>query len=137
MTRQEACQKLHDIAAAELGVHETPGADATARILEYTKHTTLDAQSDEVPWCSAFMNFVVDTAGFTGTHSAAAMSWEDWGVALDEPILGCIVVWDHHVTLCDHPDISNGIVRGLGGNQSNSVKVSRFSVGDAKFRSPL
>jgi uncharacterized protein (TIGR02594 family) len=137
MTRIDACQKLHDVALAELGVHETPGPEATARILEYTKHTTLDAQSDETAWCASFANFVTDTAGFPGTHSAAAASFQNWGVELEAPILGCIVVWPHHVTFCDHPDISNDIIRCLGGNQSNSVKVSRFPVADAKFRSPV
>ena len=137
MTREEACQKLHDIAMVELGVHETPGPEATARILEYTKHTTLDAQSDETAWCASFMNYVTDTAGFPGTHSAAAASFLTWGVPIDAPILGCLVVWPHHVTLCDSPDISNGIVRCLGGNQSDSVKVSRFPVGDAVYRSPV
>jgi len=137
MTREEACQKIHDIAVAELGVHETPGPEATARIIEYASHTTLKATSDEVPWCSDFVNFDVDTAGFQGTHSAAARSWLDWGVPIDVPILGCIVVIDRHddnnpeaahVTLCDHPDISNGIIRCLGGNQHDSVSIARFPV---------
>ena len=83
------------------------------------------------------MNYVVDTAGFTGTHSAAAASFLEWGVGIDKPILGCLVVWPHHVTLCDHPDISNGIIRTIGGNQGDAVKVSRFPVGDAVFRTPI
>ena len=137
MTREEACGKLHFVAMNELGVHEVSGGVAEARILDYTAHTQLDAQSDEVPWCSSFANYVVDTAGFQGTGSAAAASWREWGVRLEQPILGCLVVWEHHVTFCDHPDVSNGIVRCLGGNQSDAVKVSRFPVGDAHYRSPL
>lgn len=130
------CQKLHDIATAELGVHETAGPAATARIVEYSKHTTLAATSDEIAWCSSFANFVVDTAGLKGTHSAAARSWLNWGVAIDKPILGCIVVFRRgappsgHVAFCDHPDISNGIIRVIGGNQGDSVKVARFSTAD-------
>jgi uncharacterized protein (TIGR02594 family) len=146
MTRAEACQKLHDVAAKELGVHETPGPEATARIVEYDSHTTLEATSDEVAWCSAFANFVVDTAGFDGTQLANARSWLKWGVSLDAPILGCIVVFKRgappsgHVSFCDSPDISNGIIRCLGGNQGpqGAVTISRFPVSDViGYRAPL
>ena len=135
MTREEACRKIHEIATAELGVHETPGPAATARIVEYASHTTMKATSDEVPWCSSFANWVTDTAGYPGNHSAAARSWLNWGLPIDAPILGCIVVMDRHdaanptaahVTICDHPDISNGMIRCIGGNQGDAVKVSRF-----------
>lgn len=132
-----ACDKIHTIAKAELGVHETPGPLATPRVIEYAQHTTLHATSDEVPWCSSFANFCVDSAGFKGTHSAAARSWLGWGVAINKPVLGCIVIFDRHddsnpnaahVAVCDHPDISNGIIRVIGGNQSDKVSVARFPV---------
>lgn len=132
--REEACKEMHSVAKSELGISEVLGNVANPRIIEYASHTTLKATSDEVPWCSSFANFVVDTAGFKGTHSAAARSWLKWGVAIDEPILGCIVVFKRgkppsgHVAFCDHPDISNGIIRVIGGNQGDSVKVARFSV---------
>lgn len=144
MTTAEACNKLHTTARAELGVAEVPGDATNPRIAEYAKHTTLRATSDEIPWCASFANFVVDTAGFTGTHLANARSFLKWGVPLKHPILGCIVVLKRgdsatsgHVALCDHPDISNGVIRVLGGNQGNAVKVSRYSVADVLgYRSP-
>lgn len=147
MTRTEACAKIHDIATLELGVHETKGPEATARIVEYAKRTTLRATSDEIAWCSSFANFVVDTAGLSGTHSAAARSWLDWGAPLEAPILGCIVVFDRHdannpnaahVAICDHPDISNGIIRCIGGNQSDAVTIARTPVTKVLgYRAPL
>jgi uncharacterized protein (TIGR02594 family) len=147
MNRQEACQKLHEVAVTELGVHETPGTAATARIVEYDSHTTMKATSDEVPWCSSAANFVTDTAGFPGTHSAAALSWLGWGQVLTYPILGCIVVMDRHdamnpqaahVTFCDSEDISNGIIRCIGGNQHDSFSVARFHVEKVLgYRSPI
>lgn len=149
MTTAEACQRLHFVASNELGVHETPGPEATQRIMEYEKHTNRGyTGSDEEAWCSKFANFVVDTAGFTGTHSAAARSWLGWGVPIVVPVKGCIVVFDRHdahnpnaahVTFCDHPDISNGIIRCLGGNQGDAVKVARFDITRNKvlgYRSP-
>lgn len=144
MTREEACKKLHETAAQELGVHETPGPEATARIVEYASHTTLKAKTDEVAWCSSFTNFVADTAGFPGTHLANARSWLDWGVSLEAPVLGCVVILKRgdppsgHVAFCDHPDISNGMIRCIGGNQGDAVKVSRFPVSTVLgYRSPV
>lgn len=147
LTRAEACKKIHAVAIKELGVHETPGSAATARIILYNAHTTLKATSDEIAWCSSFANFSTDIAGFPGTHSAAARSWLDWGIVLDAPVLGCIVIFDRkdpanpnaaHVAVCDHPDISNGIIRVVGGNQKNSVCVSRYSVNEVLgYRAPL
>ena len=147
MNRIEACQKIHDVAIAELGVHETPGVDATARIVVYNAHTTLKATSDEIAWCSSLANFVTDIAGFKGTHSAAARSWLDWGVKLDVPILGCIVVFERkdaanpnaaHVAICDHPDISNGIIRVVEGNANDCVKIGRHPITKVLgYRSPL
>ena len=138
MDREEACLKLHEVATDEIGVHEIPGPEANARIMEYERHTNRGyTGSDEEHWCAKFANFVCDTAGFPGTHSAAAASFKTWGVKLDKPIKGCLVVWPHHVAFCDHPDISNGIIRVVGGNQGDAVKVSRLKAKDAVFRSPL
>ena len=145
MTRTEACNKLHQTAKLELGVHETPGAGATSRIVTFGSYTSLKATSDEVPWCSAFANAVMAMAGFKGTGSAAARSWLDWGKILLTPIVGCVVVFRRgdsatqgHVAFCDHADISNGIIRVIGGNQGDSVKVACFPVSSVLgYRSPL
>lgn len=147
MTREEACKKLHDTVKAELGVKEIPGKEANARIIVYNKHTTYRATSDEIAWCSSLANFVVDTSGFKGTNSAAAISWLKWGIKIDEPIVGCIVVFDRHddnnpdaahVAFCDHSDISNGIIRVIGGNQGNMVKVGRYPISKVLgYRSPV
>lgn len=137
MTREQACLKIHEVFKTELGVHETPGPKATSRIIEYDAHTTLKATSDEIAWCSSLANFAADKAGYPGAHSAAARSWLTYGVRLDVPIVGCIVIFDRHdannpnaahVACCDHADISNGIIRCIGGNQSNSVSVARTPV---------
>lgn len=146
MTREEACKKIHEVAVAELGVHETPGPVATARIMEYETHTDRGyTGSDEEAWCAKFANFVTDTAGFPGTRHANARSFLSWGVPLDAPVLGCVVIFQRgtdptqgHVTFCDHPDISNGIIRCIGGNQGDAVSVARFqTVKVLGYRSPF
>jgi uncharacterized protein (TIGR02594 family) len=146
MLREEMCNRIHEIAKGEIGVHEVEGAEANPRIVEYASHTTLKATSDEIPWCSAFANYCVDTAGSKGSGSAAARSWLDWGIVLEKPILGCVVVFERkdannpnaaHVAICDHPDISNGIIRVIGGNQSDGVTVARSPVDKVLgYRSP-
>ena len=143
MTREEACKKLHEAARAELGVQEVAGDGDNPRIIEYHSFTTLRARKDSVPWCASFANWVCNAAGFKGTGFANARSFLNWGVKLDKPILGCVVVLKRgkppagHVTFCDHEDISNGIVRCVGGNQGNAIKVSRYPVSDVLgYRAP-
>lgn len=122
------------IAEKEFGVHETPGPQATARIVEYDSHTTLKATTDETPWCSAFANFVVDTAGDKGTHSAAARSWLSWGKPIVNPAPGCIVVLDRHDAANPNAahvtffvaELPGGFIKCLGGNQGDQVKYSNF-----------
>lgn len=114
------------IAKAEIGVHETPGCSANSRIIEYDATTTLKAQSDEVPWCSAFVNWVCQQAGLKGTQSAAARSWLNWGDEARSIVPGCIAVLKrgdnsalgHVGFVSDKTSLS---ILLLGGNQDNSV----------------
>lgn len=125
------------IAKGELGVAELPGARSNDRIVEYFSHTRLggNAINDSTAWCSAFVNFCVDTAGYRGTHRANARSWLDWGVRLEEPCVGCVtVLWR------GHPDSPQGHVGFfasalphrvvlLGGNQNNRVGYHEYGDG--------
>lgn len=123
-----------EIARSKLGEHEVPGPGANAFILACLASTTLgapDNQSDETPWCSAFVNWCVEQAGLEGTHSAWARSWLDWGrepVAEDEWD-GCVCVLERgansgHVGFLI--DWSEDSVRLLGGNQGDAVSEAWF-----------
>lgn len=114
----------------EVGVTEVPGPTANARIIEYHAETSLKAGSDEIAWCSAFTNWVMKQVNIKGTRSAAALSWKYWGQGLKSPKYGCVVVFDHgrgkgHVTFFDHE--KDEMLACIGGNQSNSVKLSYYS----------
>ncbi|MBJ6799769.1 peptidoglycan-binding protein [Geomonas sp. Red259] len=63
------------IAAGEVGQKEFPRSPANPRIITYHSATSLRAISDEVAWCSAFVNWCLRQAGIAGTNSAAATSW--------------------------------------------------------------
>jgi uncharacterized protein (TIGR02594 family) len=128
-------EKYLNFAKKYLGTKEVVGNEANPQIVEFDKHTTLKATSDEVPWCSAFANFVVDSCGDKGTESAAARSWLTWGKEIKEPAAGCIVVLDRsdtsnknaaHVTFFER-EVDSSHISCLGGNQSDMVKVSVYA----------
>ena len=117
-----------DVALAEKGVHELAGPTANRRIIQYHHTTTYHANSDEVPWCSSFVNWCLIQAGKRGTNSAAAVSWLDWGVHLQNPRLGAITVvrgpYGEHVAF--YKSGGPGALTLLGGNQGDQVKYSTF-----------
>lgn len=99
--------------------------------------------SDEVPWCSAFVNFVMKTCRLPRTRSLAAKSWLTIGSAVgsynnaivdsdivilnrgSNPALGHVGFYAGY-----HSDPgSNGLqILILGGNQSNQVCIESFPV---------
>jgi uncharacterized protein (TIGR02594 family) len=109
--------------------------ESNPRINEYMKSAG-GSQTDEVPWCSAFVNFCVEkSTGLQGTNNLAARSWLKWtnGKELHTATRGCIVV------LKDDPrgpeaghvgffvEEAGSMLRLLGGNQSNKVTISSFA----------
>lgn len=120
------------IARAKIGQHEEPGSkNNNPFILECFLHTTYDAAQDEVPWCAAFVCWVLDQAGIKSTRNAAAASYCTWGQpAKLQP--GAIVVirhvtGSHHVCFVDKV-LDSETFAGLGGNQSDSVRISNFPI---------
>ena len=123
--------KWLEVAQRELGVKEYPGPQHNPRIVEYAAHTSLGAKSDEIPWCSSFVNWCMAQARVKGTGSAAARSWLDWGVKLEQPVTGCVAVFErgsdprsgHVAFYVSHTDKTINV---LGGNQSNQVKIAPY-----------
>lgn len=139
-----------DIARGEIGQVELAGpSEHNARILEYLETCDRDdggnlgpwaMARDETPWCSAFVNWCMLEAGCTGTNDARAISWLDWGLEIEDPLPGCVAIIrrrrsgadartgsssGNHVAFLDKT-LPAG-VQLLGGNQRNSVKISRYS----------
>jgi uncharacterized protein (TIGR02594 family) len=132
-----------EIAENEIGTVEIPGPEHNPKIVLYHSFTTLKAQTDEVPWCSSFVNYCMEMAGYKGTRSAAARSWLKWGKPLIHPKEGCIVVMSRgsnptsgHVGFFTRN--KPAFVEVLGGNQSNKVCTQWFSVAKIlAYRWPL
>lgn len=124
-----------DIALKEEGIVERPGPNShEPRIIEYHQTTSLKATADEVSWCSSFVNWVFEKAGIDGTDSAAARSWMNWGVQLNEPVPWCVVVfwrgspdsWMGHVGFLTDI-LPSGDLRVWGGNQQNQVNATVYA----------
>lgn len=113
-----------------LGIAETPGKPATKKIMTYSltcphlystanKTKYMESNGDEgFKWCSTFVNWCMAQVGIEGTRNALAMSWKNWGVPVDGPCYGAIIVlktssWNH-VAFVDEVD---GQFKMLGGNQ--------------------
>jgi uncharacterized protein (TIGR02594 family) len=115
-------------ALGELGVHEIPGPGASPRIVQYDQVTTLKATSDEIPWCSSFVNWCMSRDARLVTGSAAASSWLSYGYGVGLTY-GAIAVLrrpgGHHVAFVI--DWDDGAIWLLGGNQSNQVCIRAFS----------
>jgi len=118
------------IALGELHTQEISGSSHNPRILEYHSVTTLRAQTDEVPWCSAFACWVVEQSGIPSTQSASARSWIGWGDAC-EPFKGAITILSRgsdptkgHVGFYMGEEGDHILL--LGGNQGDEVNISSF-----------
>lgn len=112
------------------GVVEFPDPAENPRIVEYLESCGITGpvegnEGDEIPWCSAFVNWCLREAGIPGTNDARAISWEDWG-QLTEPRQGCIVVFPHHVGFY-FGDYNGQQISLLGGNQGDEVNIKPFS----------
>jgi uncharacterized protein (TIGR02594 family) len=127
-----------DIAFAEVGVVEVSGSQDNPRIQEYLKVCGLHTH-DETPWCSAFVNWVLQTSGYEITGKANARSWLGYGGALSitPPLFrGAIAVFSRPgpdgkpSTVFGHVGFFMGQIGGsimvLGGNQGNQVCIHPY-----------
>lgn len=123
----------YQAALREVGVKEKFGKAENTRILQYHAATRLKAKRDEIPWCSSFVCFVMESVGITSTRSAAAKSWATWG---EETMAkkGAVVFLGKadpdaggtgHVCFFDRWDEDLNYFWALGGNQTNAVTIAR------------
>lgn len=114
-----------DIAKQEIGFHER---GVNLGIERYIRGGKTGGEVGE-PWCADFVNYCLETAGFAGTRSAMARSFERSTnfIKLNAPAYGAIVtMWrgspgsgSGHVFFYMGENV-NGVL-GLGGNQKDSV----------------
>ncbi|MFC5460334.1 TIGR02594 family protein [Massilia niabensis] len=114
-------------AFGECGVRRFPAGQTNLRIVEYNYYTNLRGHDNKVSWCSSFVNWCLAQSGIAGTGSALARSWLEWGILLESPVPGCIVMltsddpnsWKCHVGFSFALE---DFVVLLGGNQLEEVR---------------
>ena len=116
------------------GLTERPGPGSNPEILDMIKTMFPDAEDDsKVAWCSIFINYISDQAGYEKSGSGLARSWEKVGTPVEyvDRKIGDIAVfwrgskdgWQGHVGLFVN-DTEDGRLRILGGNQSDSINIT-------------
>jgi len=92
-----------------------------------------------IEWCAAFANAILEKSGIPSNkdhkYPLTARAFLDWGVSVDKPMMGDIVVfprgsqgWQGHVGFYVKEQTIDGVLYYyiLGGNQKNSVRVDLY-----------
>jgi uncharacterized protein (TIGR02594 family) len=119
-----------DIAKLEIGQCESLSDVPNPRIIEYHSKTTLDSKLDATAWCASFVTWVLDKSKMKNMKSAWAKDYLNYGIKLDSPIYGCLVILSRgqnsgHVAFFNKEN-ADGTLNLLGGNQDNQVKYKDF-----------
>jgi uncharacterized protein (TIGR02594 family) len=130
-----------DIAQRFVGTEEIVGTLDNPVLMAMLKLDNDWPEHDEVPWCSAFVNFVCWLVRLPRSKNLRARSWLAVGatVELEDAEIGDIVILQRGSGDQPGPEVLNapghvGFYAGmngnfielLGGNQSNTVKVSLY-----------
>lgn len=130
--KSETAPKILVAAVKQLGVKEIVGKTHNPVILGWAKELGLDKvyTEDEIPWCGLFIAHCCHEAGTQVVDRPLwALNWAKYGNKVDEPMLGDILTFKRngggHVGIYVGEDQLYYHV--LGGNQNNSVSVSRIA----------
>jgi len=130
-----------DIAQRFTNVQEVGGSVDNPQIMAMLKLDASWPEEDEVPWCSAFANYVCWLCRHPRSKDLRARSWLTVGKGIDfddaEP--GDIVVLQRGAGEQPGPEVIDApghvgfyagrvgkLIEVLGGNQSDTVKISRY-----------
>lgn len=128
-------ENLLQIAINEIGVKEIPGTGNNPQIMNYARQAGFpDYVSDDIAWCSLFMNWVAQKSGLERSKSLAARSWLNFGIPVSNPEPGDVVIywresrdsWKGHVGIFMGFSADLKRIYCLGGNQGNQVSVTAY-----------
>lgn len=117
-------------ARKHIGLKEIKGSAHNGTIVQFWKAIKRGGiKDDETPWCAAFVGAMLETVGVISTRFESAKSYEKWGVKLDAPAVGCVVVFTRdgggHVGFVVGQDKAGNLLV-LGGNQGDAVNIKTF-----------
>jgi uncharacterized protein (TIGR02594 family) len=116
------------------GLLEIPGPKSNPVIVKWAKDIGAPAYTnDDIPWCAVAMNRWLLACGWplagNGYDLLRARSFETWGQPIDEPALGCVMVFSrpegYHVGL--YLGERSDAYYVYGANQSNTVGATWIS----------
>lgn len=119
-----------------IGTREVPGPQSNALILRWLKDAFSWAKDDStLAWCGIFVMQAMKATGNPYVQGyAGARKWLEWGMEVDEPLEGDVVVlwrespssWKGHVGFFVRREGSHIVI--LGGNQDDSVSEEKYPV---------
>jgi uncharacterized protein (TIGR02594 family) len=118
------------VAYGEMGQAEIPGPEENQRIVEYFKAIAAkrNYRDDIDDWASAFAEWSLNQVSLHGPKNDEPFEWLEWGLGLDKPVIGCIVILSfsglHHVGFYFGEDVD--FVHVLGGNEDDAVRIYRY-----------
>jgi uncharacterized protein (TIGR02594 family) len=130
--KNEASPKILVEAVKNLGLKEIVGKAHNPTILGWAKELGLQKvyTEDEIPWCGLFIAHCAHVAGVGVVERPLwALNWAKFGTEVKEPMLGDVLTFKRdgggHVGIYVGED--DKYYHVLGGNQNNSVSVSRIA----------
>lgn len=130
---------LFDLAQRFTGIQEVGGSVDNPQILAMLKLDNSWPENDEVPWCSGFVNYIAWLARAPRSKDLRARSWLTIGrgIPLVDAVPGDVIVLkrgsDAGPEIIDAPGhvgfyagVTDNLIEVLGGNQSDTVKISRY-----------
>jgi uncharacterized protein (TIGR02594 family) len=132
---REAGPRVLIEALALVGTKEVPGAASNPVILSWAREVGVANAytNDGIAWCGLYAAVVAKRAGFEPVGNPLwARNWLGFGTKVSTPALGDVLVFSRpggggHVGFYVGEDATAFHV--LGGNQSDTVKVSRIDKG--------
>ena len=122
-------------ALGEYGQKEIAGVENNSEILKYSSEIGQKwVTNDEVPWCAAYVNWIIKKIGKIGTNKLTSRSFLDYGTPTLTPEIGDIVVLGAIDNEKEYGHVgffikkTDNIVYILGGNQSDQVNITAFNI---------
>jgi uncharacterized protein (TIGR02594 family) len=129
--KKETAPKILVEAVKHIGTKEIVGKQHNPTILSWAKALGLEKvyTNDEIPWCGLFVAYCAHAAGLDVVkHPLWALNWNKYGNVAKVAMLGDVLTFTRngggHVGFYVGEDATHYHV--LGGNQNNSVSVSRI-----------